>query len=210
MAVREFTSRDGRAWRVWAVTPESLQPLTRAEDYLADFYSDGWIVFETLDGQEKRRLYPPPYAWEERTDSDLELLLARADILRPRDRARVRGDQVLPADLPPSVPKALADAMPRDNDGNLDTRYLGVVRSIESPDGERWTVAVATPASGSSPVLRFASSTGTLDLSDWPAEWIDLTGDELVALLRSAGPSPDRPHSAFRPPEDPGADATAR
>lgn len=210
MAVREFATRDGRAWRVWAVTPESLHPLTRAEDYLAEYYSDGWIVFETLDGKEKRRLYPPPHGWEHRTDSGLESLLARADILRPRALPRVRGDDVLPADLPPSLPKPLADAMPRDGEGNLDTRYLGVVRSFEYPRGQTWKVSITERDPDLLPVLRFVSATQTIDLADWPAEWIDLDSGGLGRLLRGARSQRHVTRNPSRQREDHGPDANAR
>ena len=212
MAVREFTSRDGRAWRVWDVTAASLEPLTRAEDYLADCYRDGWVVFETLDGREKRRLCPPPYAWDQRSDADLEALLMRADTLRPKGEVRVRDDILFPADLPPNVPKAVADAMPRDVEGNLDMRYLGVVRTFDYPGGDTWRVAVVDVDPDQPLVLRFASSTHTIDLSDWPADWIDLTDDRLVALLRDAGSARDRRRHdvPLRRYDDPGPDAGAR
>ena len=212
MAVREFTARDGRAWRVWDVTAASLEPLTRAEDYLADCYRDGWVVFETLDGSEKRRLCPPPYAWDQRTDSDLEALLMRADTLRPKKQIRVRDDQLLPADLPPSVSRAVADAMPRDIEGNLDMRYLGVTRSFDYPGGETWRVAIIDVDPDEPLVLRFSSATHTIDLTDWPADWIDLTDEQLVALLRDAGSAHDRRgrNTPSRRHDDQGPDASAR
>jgi hypothetical protein len=212
MAVREFTARDGREWRVWDVTAASLEPLTRAEDYLADCYRDGWVVFETLDGTEKRRLCPPPYAWDKRSDIDLEALLLRADTLRPKGEVRVRGDVLFPADLPPNVPKAVADAMPRDVDGNLDMHYLGVVRTFGYPGGETWRVAVVDVDPDLPLVLRFASSSHTIDLSDWPADWMDMTDDGLVALLRAAGSAHDRRRNDLprRCHDDPGPDANAR
>lgn len=211
MAVREFTARDGRAWRAWDVTAASLEPLTRAEDYLADCYRDGWVVFETLDGSEKRRLCPPPYAWEQRSDIDLESLLGRADTLRPKGQIRVRDDLVLPADLPPSVPKAVADAMPRDVEGNLDMRYLGVVRTFNYPGGESWRVAITDVDPDLPLVMRFASATHTIDLAEWPADWIDLTDEQLIGLLRDAGSARDRRRydSPFRRYDDPGPGASA-
>src|SRR5687767_9303959 len=54
MSVREFRDDAGRRWRAWDIKPEEVRPVTRAEDYLADCYVTGWIVFETLSGSEKR------------------------------------------------------------------------------------------------------------------------------------------------------------
>jgi hypothetical protein len=213
MAVREFTARDGQAWRVWEVTAESLKPMTRAEDYLADCYRDGWIVFETLDGREKRRLCPPPYAWDQRTDSDLEALLARAETMRPRGQVRVRGDVLLPADLPPNVPVDVAAEMPRDIDGNLDMRYLGVVRSFSYPGGDTWRVSVVELDPDVPLVLRFSSASHTIDLYRWPSDWIDMTDEQLIALMRDGESQRERRRAAPRPTrrhDDPGPDASAR
>ena len=55
MAVREFTDSAGRAWRAWDVTPDELSPKTKDEDYLAQLYHTGWIVFET---RSRRRQAP--------------------------------------------------------------------------------------------------------------------------------------------------------
>ena len=55
MALREFTGPDGYRWKAWDVTAAQIHPKTRAEDYMRDL-ADGWIVFERVDGEEKRRL----------------------------------------------------------------------------------------------------------------------------------------------------------
>ena len=65
MPLREFTDRSGEEWKVWDITPERLHPSTRVGDYLQGFV-DGWLVFETADGGDKRRLYPLPVEGEER------------------------------------------------------------------------------------------------------------------------------------------------
>jgi hypothetical protein len=212
MAVREFTARDGQAWRVWEVTAESLEPLTRAEDYLADCYRDGWIVFETLDGREKRRLYPPPYAWAQRSESDLEALLMRAERMRPVGQLRVRDNMLLPADLPPNVPPDIAAEMPRDMDGSLDMRYLGVVRSFRHPGGETWRASVVDLDPDMPLVLRFSSATHSIDLTSWPPDWIDMTSEQLVALMRLGQSTRDRRRASppARPRDEPGPDANAR
>lgn len=212
MAVREFTARDGQAWRVWEVTAESLEPLTRAEDYLADCYRDGWIVFETLDGRQKRRLCPPPYAWHQRSDGDLEALLLRSETLRPRGAVRVRDDTLLPADLPPNVPADVAAEMPRDIEGNLDMRYLGVVRSFTYPGGDVWRVSVVELDPDMPLVLRFSSESHSIDLTSWPADWIDMTDAQLVALMRDGQSMSERrrPAPPRRRHDDHGPDAGAR
>ena len=211
MAVREFTARDGRRWRAWNVAPESIEPLTRSEDYLADCYRDGWVVFESFDGAGKRRLYPPPYGWEHRTDEQLEDLLERAEILQPRHQIRFRGDHVIPADLPPSVPLRIADEIPRDREGDLDLRYLRVVRSFAYPRDVVWRATVVETDRDAEPVLRFASESRIVDLPNWPKDWVDSSDDRLVSLLKEAERGRASPPSdRTRPNDEPGRDAGAR
>jgi hypothetical protein len=203
MAVREFTARDGRRWRAWDVAPETVEPLTRAEDYLADCFRDGWVVFETIDGRDKRRLCPPPYAWEHRSDANLDDLLMRAEVLRPRGQVRVRGDVVIPADLPPTVPLEVVKAIPRDIDGDIDMRYLGVVRSFRYPEGEVWRASVVEDNPDSPLVLRFSSESHTIDLVGWPNDWADRTDEQLIALMQRGRSTVER-RRRERPPRDPG------
>ncbi|MFL5605978.1 MAG: hypothetical protein ACJ8AD_05995 [Gemmatimonadaceae bacterium] len=190
--MREFRDHRGREWRAWEVTPESMHPQTKAEDYLSECFQGGWVVFETTDGRDKRRLCPPPYAWEERDEADLERLVERAEVLRPLGAKRKRGSR--PKDLPPSVPPDVAASMPRDPNGNLDMRYLGVVRSFLYPGGEVWRASVVAQAGGAPPVLRFSSESHAVDLTEWPPDWADLNDHELVKLLRSAESPHERRH----------------
>jgi hypothetical protein len=188
MAVREFVDGEGRQWKAWEVTPESVHPQTRAEDYLADCYRAGWIVFETADGENKRRLCPPPYAWHERDDVDLLALLDRAEVLRPKGgrRSPIPG---LPADLPPSTPPEVAASIPRDQSGDVDMSKLNVVRSFHYPGGRVWAVGlVRFPEEGGEPVLRFVSGARSVDLTTWPAAWVDFTEERLIDLLRTGAP----------------------
>lgn len=81
MAVRDFVDANGISWRVWPVTPESLQPKTAAEDYLGE-YGDGWLCFESP--AERRRLARYPSRWEELSDQELCTLLNTAAIVPAR------------------------------------------------------------------------------------------------------------------------------
>jgi hypothetical protein len=81
MAVRDFVDANGVTWRVWPVTPESLQPKTAAEDYLGE-YGDGWLCFESVT--ERRRLASYPTRWEELSDQELCALLGAAAVVPRR------------------------------------------------------------------------------------------------------------------------------
>ena len=81
MAVRDFVDSNGVAWRVWPVTPESLQPKTAAEDYLGE-YGDGWLCFESAS--ERRRLARYPVRWDELSDQELGTLLKAAAVVQAR------------------------------------------------------------------------------------------------------------------------------
>ncbi len=81
MAVRDFVDSNGVTWKVWPVTPDSLQPKTAAEDYLGE-YGDGWLCFESAT--ERRRLARYPERWDELTDSELGTLLKAAAIVQAR------------------------------------------------------------------------------------------------------------------------------
>lgn len=83
MSLREFIGSDGRRWKAWDVTAEQIHPKTRAEDYMRDL-SDGWIVFERVDGEEKRRLCPYPEAWDSWPDEEIAALCDRADPVKRR------------------------------------------------------------------------------------------------------------------------------
>ena len=191
MPVREFIDSRGRQWRAWDITPESVEPQTKAEDYLADCYRGGWIVFETAGGDEKRRLCPIPFAWHERPDPQLERMLDAAEVIRPRRTARrANVDVILPADLPPNVPPSVAAEVPRDASGDLDMSYLGVVRTFPFPRGHLWSASVVRQDSGPA-VLRFMCGTRTFDLIEWPADWVDYDDSRLAELLRSAAPRDD-------------------
>ena len=82
MAVRDFVDLNGVKWRVWPVTPSSIQPKTAAEDYLGD-YEDGWLCFEC--NTERRRLAKYPRNWDTLSDNGL-LQLLRSAATVPQNR----------------------------------------------------------------------------------------------------------------------------
>ncbi len=202
MAVREFTDDSGREWRVWDVMPESIHPQTKTEDYLADMYQTGWLVFETKAEDEKRRLADIPLHWSELPPEGLEALLRRAEVIPPRklraqrqargeeaarqqERAAKRAEQL--ADLPPAARSAVPE------EERPDVTDLGVVRSFRYPGGRFWTVCVIRhPGEGRPPVLRFTAGAREIDMPDWPKDWADYRDDQLVDLLRRAAPRPRR------------------
>ena len=82
MAVRDFVDLNGVKWRVWPVTPSSIQPRTAAEDYLGD-YEDGWLCFES--NTERRRLAKYPRNWDTLSDNGL-LQLLKSAVVTPNRR----------------------------------------------------------------------------------------------------------------------------
>lgn len=75
-SIREFSDRDAKQWRVWAVTP-ALSRNPKRESPLGDF-EDGWLVFETLDASTRKRLPHYPADWRTMSDERLEELLGLA------------------------------------------------------------------------------------------------------------------------------------
>jgi hypothetical protein len=202
MAVREFTDSSGREWRVWNVVPEAIHPQTKTEDYLADMYHTGWLVFETKAEDEKRRLADFPRDWSELPDRALRVLLGRAEIIPPRKlRAlrEARGEEAA-RQQERAVQRAKERAdLPEEE--RPDITDLGVVRTFRYPGGRYWTVCVIKhPEEGGAPVLRFSAGARDIDLRDWPRAWADYPDEGLVDLLRSAAP---RPRGQVRGPDTP-------
>jgi hypothetical protein len=75
-AIREFTDRDGKAWRVWAVTPTLLRASKR-EASLGEF-EHGWLAFETIDEVSRKRLPHYPADWSSMPEAKLQELLGLA------------------------------------------------------------------------------------------------------------------------------------
>jgi hypothetical protein len=186
MAVREFIDHAGTRWRVWCITPDAIHPVTRAEDYLADCYQLGWLVFETENGDRKKRLCPFPAQWEALDDSQLAELLTQAEIVPPRD---LRRRTPIEGQSPQRITGEFQQ--PTNVHAGADLTDLTVIRTFRYPGGRFWTVAVAPHGEGGrAPVLRFTAGARTLDLQTWPRDWPDFRDDQLIELLRNAAPRP--------------------
>ena len=195
MAVREFKDSAGREWRAWDVSPDELSPRTKDEDYLAQLYHTGWIVFETKSGDDKRRLYPIPKGWSELPEGELAVLLQKAEIV-PRRKLRTEkdahgqeaADEVRRAsefsqtsvDEPEKARELAKTETP-------DVTDLNVRRTFRYPGGRIWVACVMLDSGATTPVLRFTAGSRNIDLADWPKEWVDYSDEQLVQLLRKAG-----------------------
>jgi hypothetical protein len=186
MAVREFLDDRGKTWRVWCILPEAIHPVTRAEDYLADCYQLGWLVFETTSGDEKRRLCPFPKDWDTVAEGGLRSLLAKSDAVRSRrPSGETSGDQEAPRSTRASI---AVDDRPEEK---ADLTDLTVVRTFRYPGGRIWSAAIAPHSDiAVGPVLRFTAGARSIDLAKFPREWPDLPDEQLVDLLRHAAPRP--------------------
>lgn len=194
MAVREFVDGEGKAWRVWCILPESIHPVTRAEDYLADCYQLGWLVFESASADEKRRLCPFPRDWESANEAELRALLAQSEAVRPR-RTSGQNDE---SDVLQS--KSSAIEVNDERDEKADLTDLTVVRTFRYPGGRIWSAAIAPHSDiAVGPVLRFTAGARTIDLSRYPRDWPDLPDDSLVELLRHAEPRAISKYTAETP-----------
>jgi hypothetical protein len=186
MAVREFLDEHEKGWRVWCILPEAIHPVTRAEDYLADCYQLGWLVFETTDGQEKRRLCPFPSDWESADQDALRSYLAQSEPVRPR---RPSGERAADHEL--LTWKAPAIEVDDDAEVKADLTDLTVVRTFRYPGGRVWSAAIAPHSDiAVGPVLRFTAGARSIDLPGYPRDWPDLPDDKMIDLLRHAAPRP--------------------
>lgn len=186
MAVREFLDERGKAWRVWCILPEAIHPVTRAEDYLADCYQLGWLVFETATGDEKRRLCPYPSHWESADEPALRSLLSQSEPVRARRSSReTMADKEALRSNAPSI--EVDDHI----EEKADLTDLTVVRSFRYPGGRVWSAAIAPHSDiAVGPVLRFTAGARMIDLERFPRDWPDLPDDQMIDLLRHAAPRP--------------------
>lgn len=179
MALREFNSSDGRKWSVWDVTPEKMHPGTRSEDYLSD-YLEGWLVFESADGESKCRLTPIPQHWETAGSDELSEMLRRAQSVRGERTSGPHGRTATEEEARPEgadAPEGRAKA-----------------RTFRYPGGRFWTVAewAKTVRGGAhETVLRFSSGARSLECTKWPAQWEQFSDEELAELLARTFPRDD-------------------
>jgi hypothetical protein len=83
MSVRSFDSPDGIAWSVWEVIPGQVSEFRSTfGSHLPRQMADGWLCFDC--GSEKRRLYPLPSDWVNRTEAELWFLCRAAEPVRAR------------------------------------------------------------------------------------------------------------------------------
>ena len=148
-------------------------------------YLDGWLTFESLDGDAKCRLTPIPRGWEAASNEQLLEWLHSA--------AAVRGDRTSgPHGRTAAEAIAAAEAVAHDaarrESGGSDERHMQFARTFRYPGGRYWSVAEwgTDRADGSAEgrrVLRFTSGRRSLDLASWPRDWQDYTDEELTTLL---------------------------
>ena len=200
MAVREFSDSNGMLWRAWDVTPESIHPMTRAEDYLDACYREGWVVFESGDGKDKRRYCPPPAGWSEFSVDELEDLLARAEPVSQRPLARKSADAApRKADDAPRKSSMPAQAVRRESAGLPTLDLFGIARTFEYPRGRKWVVCLYEHIGKDGrarPVLRFTTGIRTTDADHIPPDWADMEEEDLIELLRESTPRPKDAKSA--------------
>ena len=200
MAVRDFTGERGVSWRVWDVTAESIRPQVKAEDYLADRYRDGWIVFETVSGGEKRRLCPPPPDWARLPESELRALLARSEAVSTPAAVRAAVDSIFAPRSSQSAQgaaqspeaEALLSATESASGASLTARAPArVERSFQYPGGSRWQVSECEhvgPSGRALKVLRFTTGERSIDVFHWSPDWALQDDDALVHMLREGAP----------------------
>jgi hypothetical protein len=83
MSLRTVTDRDGVAWRVWDVLPQTR--------HIAGM-EHGWLCFESV--AEKRRLSPIPAAWQDLDDERILALLGMAAVVRSPARLSYEDSEV--------------------------------------------------------------------------------------------------------------------
>ena len=179
-------------WVAWNVTPVPRRGRPAAP---------GWIVFETTDGREKRRLLASPEGWDELAETELHVMLASAAAARPSKLSFEPGRSGDPrgagpsmtahpaaslSDMAPSPAQTAMLSAPPGSEGSVVVAAERVVRSFRYPNGRLWSVCVVRrPEGGGAPLLRFSAGARHLDLHDWPADWAECSPERLVALVRS-------------------------
>ncbi len=206
MALREFRDSKGVLWKVWSVTPDSLDKRTTAEDYMRD-WQDGWLCFECPESRRRLATFPP--GWEDLPDAELESLLARAqpvkrrgtdDLIRDYRKAAEEPETVVAAATETETPVAptrpdAGRVTPVSSAAAIHSRIFTDARGRKFVAGLYRVAPRAEPGgSGKVPssrgtVLRFISGSIVLDLEEWPDDWDRYTDAQLVRLLERAQPA---------------------
>lgn len=92
LKIREFRDSEGHLWRAWPVTPGEARPGRTAQRYLGEFHK-GWICFESLENNARRRLPEKPEHWTELNEPELCRLLDQAVNAPERARAKKGADE---------------------------------------------------------------------------------------------------------------------
>jgi len=178
MALRDFTDRDGRQWRVWDVTADAIHPATRGEDYMRN-YLQGWLAFESADGLAKCRLTPIPNDWASASVAQLEEWLHAAETVRGERSSGAHG-------------RASAEVA---SHPQLTVDMRAPVRTFRFPGGRFWTVTECVASAPAAPeggeprrVLRFMSGSRALDLTSWPSDWASASDADLADMLSRSFP----------------------
>lgn len=173
MSMREFTDSRGVEWRVWAVTPAHMHPVTRGEDYMEKL-QDGWLAFESAF--EKRRLETPyPGDWSTAPLAQLEGLCRRASPVPKRK-------------MTPSGQRRAISAMEIEKDAKADADAR---RTFMSPGGREWTARVhecLDREGDAQKVLRFTAGDIVVETRQWPEDWHELSVLEYAVLMLDAEP----------------------
>jgi hypothetical protein len=205
MGLREFRDSRGLQWKVWNVTPDSLDKRTTAEDYMRE-WQDGWLCFECADNRRRLASFPPK--WEDLSDAELEQLLERSQTVKRRAAGEASGEfsRTTPTGSPTASAAAdieLSRAAARPMAGRLTpaagmdtsrTRTLTdsrgrtfIVGLYRIPPGSATTEGKLSTSAGT--VLRFISGSIVLDLEKWPDDWDRNTDSQLMELLDRAQPA---------------------
>jgi len=207
MGLREFRDKRGVQWKVWNVTPDSLDKRTTAEDYMKE-WQDGWLCFECSEHRRRLASYPP--TWEDLSDSELESLLDRSQMVKRRAAGEVSGEFGRATEGGAKARPAASDAersgpAPRPDAGRM-TPAAGVdttrTRTLTDSRGRtfiaglyrvpsRETSAGGKIATSPGTVLRFISGSIVLDLAQYPDDWDRYTDSQLMGLLDRAQPADD-------------------
>jgi hypothetical protein len=198
MALREFVDKQGVAWKVWDITPESMHPVTVREFFLGE-YQEGWLAFESPD--ERRRLADWPPNWAELSDEELGRLCDRAKPAPKRSAQETHSGAF----------RRLAETgtlgKEEESHREEDAKTAPLLRTFMGPSGRHWMVTPTEIGSGAETtvVLRFTSNDGViLDLDKWPDDWDRYAAQQLVELARGARRVHVEPYDGqvLRPSED--------